>query len=383
MHQSLYLTYSFERSVHFTSLKIITRLGLNEKLSALLFSVSIPFEDLVLFYIPGGYGWLHEEWHRAILTKDGVSSFDEIYNFPIFSKYIAISNVSDDDLAMMKAFHPFDFIRSFEAGVEGQFYLTEIVRDNCFFSGDLCIEELSQLWMNIANSSAYIFLSGTKFADKEIERMERSEGENVSKRDYAGFDFTSWTYHLFHPLQPYDELGVDPSGVGVKRYIKFSDLSVKERKFLKLQGILTWLNLISPQLIGIKDLGGWNFYLTHYLTSWGYMISGNLLLKKYSGIKSSFAANFNLRHIFPSFGIKLTDLGVADVKVSLSVKGWIQPVNFFSNRGRAGGSVDVTTVLPAGRKAGFLVNMHLKTSGWEQGEEFLGRAFSIRMGFDF
>ncbi len=383
MHQSLFLTHSLEGALHHSTLVWVESLDTTFERKSLIFSLLIPFQDLILFYVPGGYGWLHEEWHRAILRLRGVRSYDEVYDFPLFRKYIAVSRVSDDALARMKKLYPLDFIRSFEAGVEGQFYLTEIVRDECLMNASPCVEELSQLWMNIVNSSLYITLSGTHYADRETEKMESREGSNIWKRDFAGFDFTSWVYHLFNPLEPYYALGVHPSGVGVRRYVKFSDLTVDERKFLQLQGILTWLNLISPQLLGITDWRGFNFYLTHYLTPWGYRVMGDFLFRRGRLFKLAVGANFNLSHIFPTVTLEVTNMKWNGAGIDLRLSGWIQPDYFYSGEGKSGGSLDLKFHLPVNDRMSMFLNLHAKTSGWEPAEEYLGDIFSTRLGCSF
>jgi hypothetical protein len=45
--------------------------------------------------------------------------------------------------------------------------------------------------------------------------------------------------------------GTHPSGVGIDRYVKYSDLTGEEQDFLKKQAYLSLLNFIDPQIISI------------------------------------------------------------------------------------------------------------------------------------
>jgi len=92
--------------------------------------------------------------------------------------------------------------------------------------------------------------------DIDTDNIMNNEGTNILIRDFVGMDFTSWVYDLFRPNEPYTNRGIHPSGVGIKRYIKTSDLTKEEQSYLKLQGFLSLFNFISQkklQLIECKE----------------------------------------------------------------------------------------------------------------------------------
>src|SRR4051812_8642290 len=37
--------------------------------------------DLVSGWIPLGNGWMHEEWHRAVMNRRGIASYNDINDF--------------------------------------------------------------------------------------------------------------------------------------------------------------------------------------------------------------------------------------------------------------------------------------------------------------
>jgi hypothetical protein len=89
----------------------------------------------------------------------------------------------------------------------------------------------------------------------------------------------------FAPI-PYSGRGPHPSGTGIDRYIKTTDLTDEELDYLQAQTYWHILNYLSPMLffidrIPISDTGIYgNFAFRHLLTSFGTDISLNVFLKK-------------------------------------------------------------------------------------------------------
>ena len=96
--------------------------------------------------------------------------------------------------------------------------------------------------------------SGSDAFDKIIDKSNEKDGADISKRDFTGADFTAWADALFFPDKPYEDRGIHPSGVGINRYIKPSQLSTEARSYLKKQGRLHWLNILSPHLFGFSKI---------------------------------------------------------------------------------------------------------------------------------
>ena len=109
-----------------------------------------------------------------------------------------------------------------------------------------------------------------------------------------------------------------PLGNGIDRYRKTTDLLPHELQYLKRQGQLQWLNVISPMIFGVrkislgtKGLYG-NFAVRNYLTSFGNDISLNLLFKKADwkflvGLHSA----QNYTNSFPALEVSLIDYAQA------------------------------------------------------------------------
>ena len=107
-------------------------------------------------------------------------------------------------------------------------------------------------WLIKLNSLTYVVSGNSTEVDELTDEFNQKEGRDIKARDFTGHDFTAWVYDLYRPREAHQEHGIHPSGVGLDRYIKFSDLTSDERTFLRRQARLQWLNLLDPHLIGLK-----------------------------------------------------------------------------------------------------------------------------------
>ena len=56
--------------------------------------------DLLLLYAPARNGWLHEEYHRSVMTLFYINSFNDMNTFPIGREQFQLI------LLMMQNLHP-------------------------------------------------------------------------------------------------------------------------------------------------------------------------------------------------------------------------------------------------------------------------------------
>jgi hypothetical protein len=337
--------------------------------------------------MPGGDGWLHEEYHRAVMTRFRVNSFNGMNLFPIGQAAVYVSTVKDEDVIRMKKESPPDFVRMYAAGIEGQFLLVDRLQRNNFFYNQKLLYEFAY-WMNIVNSHYYVMMSS------QAESVDLTgENENPDSRDFAGLDFTAWVYDLFRPDEPYEDRGKHPSGEGVDRYITTVSLTDAEVNYLTLQGYLQILNYLSPMMLGIRtipfgDTGfEGNFALRHYLTSFGMDISAHVFLKKAPFNMVFILHNYaNHEHYFPAIEAELVDypFNIGNLHMFLSPRILIgmQPKDqkFKTSSpeflGLFGLRIDFMThknIFP-------YIDFTAKTNGWVAGNEFLDSNVSIRLG---
>lgn len=358
--------------------------------------VSIAAFDILAIWLPLGSSWLHEEWHRAVMSNKEVESYNEVYKFDLFSKTIAVTDVKDNDLVRFKRDHPAEFVRLHVAGIESGYELNFALEKDKFFFGTETQDDLL-LWLNYANNIAYIFIGSSSKADDITGDIIEDEGTDISERDFTGLDVTAWVYDLFRSDEPYEARGTHPSGVGIDRYISYSDLSDDEKDFLKKQRILSLLNLLDPFLVSKPYFIGtnpfnekqikWNFTVRHHLTSFGYCIGTNLFFQQDQyNLLTSFRLYSNRSHSFPGFGLELlrfpADLFSKTLSISSRIELWLQPEEqaFQTSSSEPGGLISLKTAYPLSKNIESYIEIEGKTDGWVAGNVYLDDNFSVRIG---
>jgi hypothetical protein len=354
------------------------------------FATGITFES-ILGFTPMGSGWLHEEWHRAVLNKNNVRSFNDINTFPIGRQTVAVSQLTDEALANFKATNPSDFVRMGVAGIEAQYeYVKSVQKDN--FYKKLNLASSVSYWLNNLNSIQYVRFSSSSDADALTVKAEKEEGVNIKVRDFTGVDFTGWIYDLSRPNEAYSERGIHPSGIGIRRYRQTSDLTSEELNYLKKMGKKQWLNVISPTMFFINSIKlnndlRFNFAMFHYLTSFGYDAGCNFFFE-YKQNKAFIALHnyHNLNNSFYGVEAQLIDKVVTLAKIKLfvtpSLHLWTQPKNqqFRTSDSQFGGKFEVSGSTMLGKSWLPYFTVSAKTPGWVAGDVFLSKNNSFRLG---
>jgi hypothetical protein len=347
--------------------------------------------DLLSEYIPFGSAWAHEEWHRAVMSRRGISSYDDIYGFPIGASVISVSHVADEDLIRLKHDYPAEQARLSAAGMEAQIEQNWLMDRHHFFQDRYTYDHILMA-VNDISVSAYLFECASSGGDRTTDQQNQADGADISKRDFTGLDCTAWVYDLFRPNEPYAARGTHPSGVGINRYIHYSDLSPEERRFLRLQGYLSVLNLADPYLIRIDRFHGawfgrsveWNARLSHELTSFGYTVDAGLflrwadrqfLLRLHNG--------FNDVAYFPGFTLEWVDQPVGHgFSLTSHATLWNQPQGQYvlAKGGSllAAGGVELDLRLNHDTRP--YVGIEAKTPGWLAGNVFLDRDLTVWTG---
>ena len=375
--------------------------GLSHRLFSLGYK-EYPFTSLLLsgandlFFLsllPGGNAWVHEEGHRAVMGQYGISSFNDVYKMDLLSDMISVSHVKDADLAWLKANHPADMVRLHSAGIEMEYEWIDSSRKDFFFSGQSTRFERAGWIFSALNSLLYIQVCTTSEADAETDTMNLKE-RKVSQRDFTGMDFTAWVYDLHRPNEPYAARGTHPLGNGYDRYIRYSDLTSKEKRYLKQQYYMSYLNFVSPQFIGfdsfLTDLPGgeallWNFATMHYLTSFGS--SSELHLYAVYGeynISAALRVYKNENLTLPGAELSLYRLRLNAVPVLLSSKIslWLQPADqmFHTRKIMPGAGAEISAAYQLNTAFEIYSSLHAKSSGWQAGEVSLDPSADVRAG---
>jgi len=215
----------------------------------------------------------------------------------------------------------------------------------------------------------------------------------ILSRDFTGFDMIGWAYDLFRPDEPYGDRGPHPSGIGINRYIKTTDLTHEELSYLHAQRYWFIFNYVSPMLFSVErialgDNGFYgNFAFRHFLTSFGTDVLLKVFLKKdIYNMVFAFHNYMNYEHWFPAIEAELVDfplsLGSLNLYLSPRTLIGVQPKN---QRFKTETSEFIGLV---GCRVDFNISRHLlpyfdiiaKTDGWVAGNEFLEENVSVKLG---
>lgn len=386
MQQATRLSASAYQLLHYGAGKVLEpyeERGFRRMLNILGFVVL----DSVITYVPPFEAWSHEEYHRAVMGYRGISSYDDVNDLPFGAEVIAVSHVKDDDLVRLKRDHPADMVRLAAAGAEGQNQLTLALEKDSFFDDAPQYHDVVY-WMGYAQNYFYVASGSDGSADEMADEMNAKEDE-IPVRDFVGHDFTSWVYDLHRPDEPYEARGVHPSGNGLNRYRRYSDLTAGEKSYLRLQGRMYLLNFLDPHLVGVSAFPGagfdWNGSLRHDLTAFGAASSANLFYKK--GPLNLFGTLYHYKNAeVGSFGVDLQLLKWAlggGYLASARAMAWQQPKDLLYRSGdlQAGGLASMRLDVPLGPKELWLYGeVEGKTEGWVAGAQNLDRSASVRTG---
>lgn len=395
MRQSLGVTAALYDTMHW-AIALLFRADERRTWSRILERSTILAADYLTFWFPGSFGWMHEEWHRAVMSRRGVAGHNTYYDYNLFASTILINNVDDAHMERLKRDHPADMVRLSSAGAEAQYELVTALEINEFFHGRGGWNS-GVIFLAYFFNSDYMYSSTRSYSDDFLEAANADENE-VHTRDVLGMDFTAWTYDLFRPNDPYSARGPHPSGNGIDRYVKFADLGDEEQKFLFLQTYLSLLNFLDPMLWGYSRftmqrlVGGrsvdWMITPRHELTPFGY----TLALQSFVSIGDvnvfgRFDLYINQERLWPGIDLTLIryPLGnLFDTRATVDVRlaGWLQPEDqmFRARRPAPGGLVGVRLSHPIAAAVGAYIEVEAKSDGWVPGNVYLDKNVSFLAG---
>jgi len=338
---------------------------------------------------PLGGGWLHEEYHRAVLATNRVASNHPFTDFKLDLSDGSVRNLYDDALSNFKRNDPHSFIRMLTAGAEGELIAVQRMQENNFFEdANLPIELTSIIYT--ASATAYLGDSYESIDDTNIPLNEK-DGADVLERDFTGHDFSGWIWHLFRPDVPYDSLGIHPSGVGINRYITSDRLTAQEKEYYDRIKQLAGLSFISPMFLGfrkikIKDGVYGNFAMQYQANAFGTDLSVRLYFKN---LKNKFCFGFhnysNYENDFYAAEFNWVDFHINNLEnVSFTSRIMLgaQPENqdFFTDQSQFFGLLSVNTQYQLRENIGVYLQLQAKTEGWVAGDEYLSGMVRARTG---
>ncbi len=354
--------------------------------------IAIPI-DYGLAHLPFGVAFVHEEFHRNIMTLHGVYSYDMIWDFTgDIGGYVY--KVKDTDLSYLKSKSPSDFIRLASAGIEGNHLFVRNMEKLTFFE-EANYPNVGLLFMTTNDAVSYVNTVKPKY-DPYIDELLKTDTTEYLK-DFTGFDIHAWVYDLFRPEENYDQRGEAPFGnnAGIRRYIKSTDLTLQELEYAKKMGNRAYINYLSPNLLGIQSIKfnnhlKFNFAFRHILNSFGDDRSVDIfVIWKNKNILFTPHLYSNYHRNFPG-----VELGLFNEPLTVKNKQffydihlmlWMQPDNqsFYSKKASPGGLFEGKIYNQITNNLRYYVAIEMKTSGWVAGNPYLNGNFSSRLGLSF
>ena len=345
--------------------------------------------DVLTMSLPPASAWMHEEWHRAVMGNRNIDSHNGVYNLKGGST-IPVDRVTDEDLIRLKEESNADFVRLSTAGMESEHQLALAVEKDHFFRGTRTFD-YPALALFKMSPALYVGACSGSESNRITDESNDEDGADIPKRDFTGLDCNAWMYDLQRPDEPYSARGTHPSGVGINRYRKFSDLSKGEKDFLRLQSQLTWLNLVDPFIFGYESFGSspWNANLGHDLTPFGYTVDVNLFRTWPMGAKSLATLHVfrNGVRSFPGFDFErqvspaaaqMMDSRLLSYRFGI----WQQPkgLRFDTAEGTLGGLIGAKFRLLTVREVDLYTELLHKTQGWVPGVVKLDHGTNVQVG---
>lgn len=395
MQQSLWLSTDLYESVHFGLGKVLDPYD-TKWWRGSLGRVMTGAADFLLVSLPLGAAWQHEEWHRAVLKTRGVESYNGVYDLDPFRDVIPVKHVADEGLARFKAEHPAEFVRMGTAGIEANYELATNIEKVHVFYNPRTWPSVSVGILNLINI-VYMATCASPESDASLVRDEANE-TLVRERDFTGYDCTGWVYDLHRPTEPYAARGAHPSGVGVRRYRRWADLTPDERDYLETQRTLSFLNLLDPVMFGFPAFRvakgtRATAHVRHMPTSFGSAINlevffaGGLTTHRPLNLFASIQSYFNRDHYFPGLALELQRLPLTNVLdrqswVSARVALWLQPLDqsFTTATIQPGGVLATRFGYEATSSLSPFLEIEGKSAGWLAGNVALGPALAFRAG---
>jgi hypothetical protein len=392
MTQSLWLSASAYQAAHYGVERAIDGRG-EGGARGVLARVAVGAADLAVGLLPLGYAWQKAEWQRAVLGRDQIDSSNDAYRYRPFSQISGVSQVSDDDLADLKARRPASFVRLATAAMEGSYELATTTEKVQFFYQPRTFNAPLLWQLYLVNSFNLATCASTR-ADTITRQAEADEGTSRSRRDINGLDCTAWVHDMINPAEPFAARGLHPSGVGVRRYLGHSELTSAEQGQIKRAFSLSLLNFADPALIGVDAFSighsgtRVNGHLRYLPAPFGSAVDLDVFAQITSfNVFVSLHSFVNRANYFPGLSAELhrfpLDL-VIGLPFSVSARAglWLQPQDqaFDTGSGALGALGALRVGYSATREWEPYAEIEHKSIGWVAGNAWLEPVTSVRLG---
>lgn len=275
----------------------------------------------------------HEEGHRSVLTELNIGAISQ----PIFDKNLVakVIGVTDATLKNLRDNNLPSYIRLHTAGLESDFtYLNSLNSKLSFEEEDYKYVKGDIFARNLGVSFYYL----SSFINRKFSLDEFKSPE--LERDIVGHDIWGMIRHINRPEMDFH------------RYTTWDELTSKEKKMANRTAIFSLVNLLNPNLIGIRNYTLKNgnklgFNIGYSLAPFGEYFQQNVyyyIPTKNIKLNPYLMEYFNNEKVFFAGGVKLVNYEInPKFLLNSSVDVWSQPENlsYTSSKGKLGGGIQI------------------------------------------
>ncbi|MDR3340331.1 MAG: carboxypeptidase-like regulatory domain-containing protein [Candidatus Symbiothrix sp.] len=316
-----------------------------------------------------------------------LSSLEPKMNPTIFNNtsYSYIFGINNDALNNYKTNNYNGFMR-----------LHTIRNDGHFVKAQILEEELAKVDLSNKNNKAILFelyflelfMYRSLTIYNPFEKDQKSINVSEEKQPLIIDKNRSWVKYLFEPEAEYD------------RHVLQDNLSNEAQRYLQRSAWLSWINLFSPQMFGIKKFNitkssSFTFSLNYLRVPFGEMFGQNIYLTTgYNQLHGIYLKQYK-NHEKTTFGIgyKLFDLKLfKNTFVNTTLDYWKQPTEFqfyadsFSNGFHVGQMIEhqfFPNKYTHQNRMSLLIGYDFKTTGYMPQSYFSGKNFDVKFGFKY
>jgi hypothetical protein len=336
--------------------------------SLLYYSLSIPFEETLS--------------EQRLLSVNGLKSKmnPAIFN-PLWSPYVF--GIDNNMLTEYKANHYGNFMRLHTVRKDAHWAKAQILEDK-LAQADLSNKNNKRSFLELYLVELFSHRLSTTY---NPFAKDRKTPDNISedKQPIMIDRDKSWVKYLFEPDAEYN------------RHILNENLTDEERGYLKRSAWLSWMNVLSPQMFGIKKFGLTNsvdftFSLNYLRTPFGEMFGQTIYLTTNYNLLHGIYLKQYRNHEATTLGIgyKLFNLKLfKNTYVTSTFDYWRQPSGLqcysksFAHGFHIGQMLEYNfspDTYTRQNKASLLIGYEFKTEGYLPQSYFPGQNFDVKAG---
>ncbi|WP_459450959.1 hypothetical protein [Aquirufa ecclesiirivi] len=321
--------------------------------------------------------YTHEEGHRSVLTALNIGSVSS----PVFSNGVAkVTGVSDETLVHLRDSDLPNYIRLHTAGLESDFSLLQMEEELLMFQKEKLKNIYGEYYIRKLGIVTYMVFSGLGL-NKRVHPLESNENE----RDIVGDDVLGAVRHLHRPDMPF------------QRYTSHQELNDNEKTYLKKVAYLSFLNLLSPLILGKTTLAvnptlNLGFGAGYVLAPFGDMLEENVYVQKNQiwNVRAFLRQFGNNQRYFWGGGLSLVDYPWRNRwMINATAQCWNQPkgLDFNTTEGKLGTSLEckLGLLIPTKKSSPLQwisldLTLRAKTQGFVPQDPYIGDAFNMALG---